>query len=594
MPTQVNLGTVRGTDGTINGVNNLMITGSDGIEVSQLSDEMQISAPIYTNHAGNTNNPHNVTKAQLGLSNVDNKSEATILNDAKTNIMTSANISTALGYTPVSPTQAAGKQAKLTGTVGQMVTFDSNGNAIVTDDLLNKPIYGFEIIKNESNPASKIRYIDANRNYASAYMNFNTLQFNYGDWKGAWIITDIKPRIMGFDGTIIEELDPNDYTKKTDGSASSIYNPIVNGNVMVGFPTMWLKIEDTTDSIRVHIAPYKADNDYHAWAHTDANGNIVDYAYIAAYNGWDHYIGGGPNHKIRSISGKNIYQMDLGKISNKIAMCRANNPSGATMWDMHTFAERELLTILILLIGKSTDVQETFGMGHSCLVNDGFPTAADIHSIIPGYPADGLGADHSAMPTGTMDTCGLFWGCKDVEHPTAIGLKNSMGVKVFGIEHLWGNLYDPLQGFISVDKLIKVKLTRGTHDGSTVSDYNTTGEGYIEIGNMEGGRETISSDYKFYEGYASQLVGNQYGLFVSNISDGSSSTYYCDRCRIMVKPDQSSIPVTTFGIVNGYAMQTAYQQMGKNGIFHWSLDNPLANGDGLIGWTMVPRLSLKV
>lgn len=47
------------------------------------------------NHSTSTGNPHKTTKADLGLGNVENKSSATIRGE-----LTSANVTTALGYTP--------------------------------------------------------------------------------------------------------------------------------------------------------------------------------------------------------------------------------------------------------------------------------------------------------------------------------------------------------------------------------------------------------------------------------------------------------------------------------------------------------------
>lgn len=46
-------------------------------------------------HLANTSNPHGVTKSQVGLGNVENKSSATIRGE-----LTKANVTTALGYTP--------------------------------------------------------------------------------------------------------------------------------------------------------------------------------------------------------------------------------------------------------------------------------------------------------------------------------------------------------------------------------------------------------------------------------------------------------------------------------------------------------------
>ena len=49
----------------------------------------------FNNHTGNKNNPHGVTKSQVGLENVENKSSATIRSE-----LTQANVTAALGYTP--------------------------------------------------------------------------------------------------------------------------------------------------------------------------------------------------------------------------------------------------------------------------------------------------------------------------------------------------------------------------------------------------------------------------------------------------------------------------------------------------------------
>lgn len=57
-------------------------------EVSGVSDSL-------TSHVNNKSNPHVVTKSQVGLGNVENKSSATIRGE-----LTKDNVTTALGYTP--------------------------------------------------------------------------------------------------------------------------------------------------------------------------------------------------------------------------------------------------------------------------------------------------------------------------------------------------------------------------------------------------------------------------------------------------------------------------------------------------------------
>ncbi len=82
-------------------------------------------------------------------------------------------------------------------------------------------------------------------------------------------------------------------------------------------------------------------------------------------------------------------------------------------------------------------------------------------------------SNSNAIAPGTMNTKGMFWGSND----------QTSGVKVFGMENVWGNLWRRTAGWINANGTQKVKLTRGTHDGSTVTDYNTDGNGYKTIAN---------------------------------------------------------------------------------------------------------------
>ena len=82
-------------------------------------------------HTGNTNNPHNVTKSQIGLGNVENKSSATIRGE-----LTKENVTTALGYTPPTtntvythPTSSGNKHIPSGGTYSQILRWSADGTA---------------------------------------------------------------------------------------------------------------------------------------------------------------------------------------------------------------------------------------------------------------------------------------------------------------------------------------------------------------------------------------------------------------------------------------------------------------------------------
>jgi hypothetical protein len=70
-------------------------------------------------------------------------------------------------------------------------------------------------------------------------------------------------------------------------------------------------------------------------------------------------------------------------------------------------------------------------------------------------------------------TKGLFWGNTKADVD---------GVKVFGIENFWGNIWRRTCGYINASGRQLVKLTWGKEDGSNVEGYNTSGANYIDLG----------------------------------------------------------------------------------------------------------------
>lgn len=89
--------------------------------------DSKANASALTSHTGNKSNPHGVTKAQVGLGSVENKSSATIRGE-----LTKANVTDALGYTPpatdttysVVSTTADGLAPKRSGTTTKFLRDD--------------------------------------------------------------------------------------------------------------------------------------------------------------------------------------------------------------------------------------------------------------------------------------------------------------------------------------------------------------------------------------------------------------------------------------------------------------------------------------
>ena len=345
-------------------------------------------------------------------------------------------------------------------------------------------LYGFKLDQNESDPESMITYLSDcdNALFTSAKMNYTTDTFDYGDWADAWFIKKLKPCMLKYDGTVDYELDKDDYTKKLDVTASDVANTSYGGNVMVGIPKVYWKIADNGDNTaNIYFSDEQVDSDFHCWSHIDNNGNEIDYCYMPIYNG--SYVDG----KLRSISG--LAPMTNQTATTEITYAKANNTGSDIIWYTELFNDRMLINLLLLLIGKSTDTQTVFGTGN----NDSYVSTSNT----------------GIKNTGTMNTKGLFWGNQD----------NVSGVKVFGIEHWYGNIWRRIGGWINDKGTQKIKMTYGQSDGSTTDGYNETGSGYISIG----GATPIGTN----GGYISKMLITDNSL-IPTIASGSATTYYCD------------------------------------------------------------------
>lgn len=347
-------------------------------------------------------------------------------------------------------------------------------------------IYGFHIDSTESDPSACVTYLADAIGMTPAFMDFANNRFNWGSWADAFFIP--RPCMLNYDGTVAYYLDPSDYTKKLDGTASDITNDTFQGNAMIEWgkngKKIWYKIvpdsgDDTSAS--VYIADYQADTDYRAWSFINNQGELVEHFYTPIYNG--SLDGAG---RLRSLSGVASTELCYNKtVNQEVAAAEMNNPGSDKLWYTEVYSDIVLIDLLLILMGKSLNTQEAFGTGR---------TGQSSRNI------------SDVLTTGTMDGSGLFWGSAN---------KND-GVKVFGMENWWGNHWRRYAGHLLVDYVHKYKLTRGTGDGSAASDYNATGADYLTGAN--------SPQTSVYVG---KMAFDSYAFMVKS-GGGTSATYWCD------------------------------------------------------------------
>lgn len=338
-------------------------------------------------------------------------------------------------------------------------------------------LYGYDLKTNDSNPATRVTYpsdVD-NASYTAAGMNFASSKFDYGGWPSAPGEKFMpRPCMLGFDGVVKEYLDPDDYTKKTDGNASRVAKTSFSGNAMMEWPKIYTHREFVNGVYKFRCSDIPLGDDWDCWCNYDKNNNIIEHFYTPIY------FGSNVENMMRSISGQSNCVSNTGQSEVNLAVANGDG------WYTEVLADRLLIQDLLVMMAKSTDLQSIYGTGRCRSDNSGL------------------------IGQGTMNTKGLFWGDKT----------QTNGVKVFGMENWWGNIIRRTAGWINDEKTQKIKITEGTHDGSMVTGYNFDGSGYITLSGA-----TLSGTSG---GYISEMKNDLAFGRIPVKASGSATTYEAD------------------------------------------------------------------
>lgn len=161
-------------------------------------------------------------------------------------------------------------------------------------------LLGFSIIESESDTKSKKISVADNRGFKGVHMDFTAGKFDYGDYGDFWFIRDRKDCMLKYDGTVAYYLDPNDESKKLDGTTSDVSNPDFDGNAMSQNPaTYWKYAGLVNGNPTYYFSDKKIDDTFVYWQNLDENGDFTPYWYISKYEG---AVITGYDSRIRSLS----------------------------------------------------------------------------------------------------------------------------------------------------------------------------------------------------------------------------------------------------------------------------------------------------
>lgn len=343
----------------------------------------------------------------------------------------------------------------------------------------NYYLYGYDIDLDEPDPYERVSYPNDVYNYGwtSAKMIYEDDEFDYGDWAfapGEHFMP--RPCMLRFDGTVDHYLQPSDYSLRADGDGSqlsSVADTSFEGNAMMEWPKIYTKRWEENGVYHFRCSNVKHDDTWDCWCNYDSNDNEIDHFYTSIYTCNLH------DSKAKSISGAYSKYNTTG-----INWLKYTTNCGAG-WAFGTYADYLLIQDLLVMMGHSTDTQAVYGVGYK------MQTASELLS-------------------GTMDNKGLFYG----------GTSEDIGVKVFGMEHWWGHKPRFIVGLLTTESKYYVKITSGTHDGTTVKGFSTSAiDGYLAFDSSG-----ITS------GYVKEMYIERYGR-IPKTSGGSASTYEADHCK---------------------------------------------------------------
>ena len=105
-------------------------------------DNLLASKASLAEHINNHSNPHNISKSQIGLDHVENKSSSDIRDE-----ITESNVTTALGYTPCTPNEVDNKLASLKTEINSKQ--HTHNNKTVLDGITSALITAWNTVTNK-------------------------------------------------------------------------------------------------------------------------------------------------------------------------------------------------------------------------------------------------------------------------------------------------------------------------------------------------------------------------------------------------------------------------------------------------------------
>lgn len=350
--------------------------------------------------------------------------------------------------------------------------------------------YGVKFRPSNLAKNTQLTYVFDAVGMTAATLNANG--FSWGSWENTLLGKSFYPAVTtnrNLVTSIDYKLNPNDYTKKIDGTASNITSP--SGNVVSVFEGGWISIYNQQDSGTTYTyvvwSNVQYDSSYQAF-HRLQSGNILHGGFTVGC-----YLGN--NNSVtapRSLSGSTAYA------NSSFTLNTDTNP-------LLTYYQLRYINYLSMIM---------FGV-------------FDISIYGPSTPNQG-----------SLNASGMFYA------------NSSIGIKYFGIETLYNQTQANLMKGLRIT-CPKMPRTSTTNLTAKFYVYDFSSNSWVDASFTAtvGKQATSGSSYYFvnsnssYGGgvYYSNISPSNYGLFPSSLSKTSSDLSWYGSAFISTTSDYSSI-----------------------------------------------------
>jgi hypothetical protein len=350
-------------------------------------------------------------------------------------------------------------------------------------------VFGVSIDLTNSNPSTSVTYTDD-----AAGMTGGS-----SAWDNMPVFKDIKPCVLK-NGAVQYYLNPSNFNQKANGTTSVLTG--ADGDVMIEFPKTGVAINTSGDTLTVKITEAPSDPNFRYYAHTRTTEGDRDKLYIGAFKGCVI------SSALRSVPGQPP------KTSEAQGTFRTWAQANGSGYDLLSFYPMTLLQCLYLIRFKNLNSQAALGKGY---------------------------VDGSAkQETGATISNGMYYGNTG---------SSTARVKCLGIEDLWGNVSDFVDGAF-VDSTFNL-LT-------AYKDFNDTGAGYTSrVKGVPMG------------GYVKRPMGSAEAGFILKEGGGSTTTYFSDDAN--------------FTIDYGFCVGGHWTSWDSAGIFMSFFTSASTSGSGTVG-----------